>query len=589
MPRIYKGTAATLKLLIPTCHLDSELTDVSVTLYTDPKDGTTVFTRNIEIDGNILTLEFPVYALAKNSDGVINYIVKGKLDGEQFLVQRQSNYYLKTPDGFDADAYPNPGDVKVTSLEATITENGTFSFIPETDEHFNPIELWEGATITVDVPAEEGGDCNLEEKRIEPSMGEMDENGYIVVEEDEGYDGLSRVIINPQTIYNEGIEEGKNQGGGSVDCNLEDKWVTPSMDERDGNGLIVVSPSEGYDGMSRTVIDPQTIYNEGLEAGKAEGGEGGSCNLGILDWTLTEPYGSQKNATDDGYDGYEAVVVRPENIIAQQREEAINDFKNKLKEITITENGRYSIDDTESRNYIEFDGNSYFDTNIPFGENTKIEVAITKTTYEEEEQVIGVAAFDLLVAETYGGFGIVVGAGLTYGVFGNAKTLNIPFSYEEEQILTLDRNGIKSSLYGERDWIDESGLVYDGLYGQTIGIGKIKSVSDGWIHRGLNGRIRYVKIWTDGNDDSTLVTFIPKNAAQGAFGMVNSEGTEYNYVENLGEGTATFISELVQLNPYGWKHIDVNVVSPFTTQEISYSVYQNLTKYDNNTIYLISE
>lgn len=62
-------------------------------------------------------------------------------------------------------------------------------------------------------------------------------------------------------------------------CNLEDKWVTPSMADRDGNNLIVVEESEGYDGLSRVVIDPQTIYNEGVEAGRAEGGEGGSCNL----------------------------------------------------------------------------------------------------------------------------------------------------------------------------------------------------------------------------------------------------------------------------------------------------------------------
>ena len=52
--------------------------------------------------------------------------------------------------------------------------------------------------------------------------------------------------------------------------NLEDKWVTPSMSERDDNGYIVVSPSEGYNGLKRTVINPQTLYNEGVEAGRAE-------------------------------------------------------------------------------------------------------------------------------------------------------------------------------------------------------------------------------------------------------------------------------------------------------------------------------
>lgn len=63
-----------------------------------------------------------------------------------------------------------------------------------------------------------GGSCNLEDKWVYPSMGDRDDNGYIVVEEGEEYDGLSRVVIDPTTIYNEGIEEGRNQGGGSGDC-----------------------------------------------------------------------------------------------------------------------------------------------------------------------------------------------------------------------------------------------------------------------------------------------------------------------------------------------------------------------------------
>ena len=52
--------------------------------------------------------------------------------------------------------------------------------------------------------------------------------------------------------------------------NLEDKSVTPSMADRDGNNLIVVEESVGYDGLSRVVINPQTIYNEGVTAGRAE-------------------------------------------------------------------------------------------------------------------------------------------------------------------------------------------------------------------------------------------------------------------------------------------------------------------------------
>ena len=86
-------------------------------------------------------------------------------------------------------------------------------------------------------------------------------------------------------------------GGEIISCNLEDKSVTPSMSDRDVNGLIVVNPSEGYDGLSRTVIDPQTIYNEGVEAGRTEGG----CKL--ITRTIKE------NGTYRASDGYNIPVI----------------------------------------------------------------------------------------------------------------------------------------------------------------------------------------------------------------------------------------------------------------------------------------
>lgn len=403
----------------------------------------------------------------------------------------------------------------------------------------------------------EGGEivsCNIQNSKwVRPSMADRAENGDIYIYPDEGFDAVGFIDLDPSDIYNEGYNDAKAEG-----ILLEDKWMTPSMADRDGNGFVVTYPSEGYDGLSRVVFDPTTIYNEGVEEGRNQGGGSGDCNIQNQKYiTLNGEWDAYY--PDEGYDGIYEVVVDAGQKAEEWREEGRYEVRNKLQSIEITENGRYSVDDSELVNYIEFDGNSYFDTNIPFGKNTKIEVAITKTTYEEDEQFIGVANFDLFVAETYGGFGIVAGAGLAYGVFGRAKTHNIPFSYEEEQILTLDRNGLNSSLYDTRGWIDESGLVDDSVYGQTIGIGKIKSSGDGWVYRGLNGRIRYVKIWTDGNDDSTLVTFIPKNMAQGGFGLVNSDGIEYNYISNLGEGTTTFISEWERKYGEGWREINVEI------------------------------
>lgn len=312
-----------------------------------------------------------------------------------------------------------------------------------------------------------------------------------------------------------------------------------------------------------------------------EGGEGSSCNLGILDLTLKSPNPIQKNASDDGYDGYSAVVVRPENIIAQEKENAINDFKNKMDEITITQNGTYSIDTQETKQYIEFDGNSYFDTNIPFGENTKIEVAILRTNYKKR-QIIGCAQFDLIKeAENYGGFGIVLGADFVYGVYGKAKTNNIPFAVDEEQILTLDRNGIHSS-YGNRTggWIDDSGLGDSSVYGTTIGIGRINSVANGWANIGLNGRIRYVKIWANKDDDSTLITYTPKTN-----GNFDANGVE---LQRLGDGTTTYVEENVKKYPYGFKRVEVNVPQGSCNLEDK-SVTPSMADRDGNNLIVVEE
>ena len=75
--------------------------------------------------------------------------------------------------------------------------------------------------------------------------------------------------------------------------NLEDKWVTPSMSERDDNGYIVVIPSEGYNGLKRTVINPQTIYNEGVAAGKTEKETDIATNARVLNVTENGVYKSK--------------------------------------------------------------------------------------------------------------------------------------------------------------------------------------------------------------------------------------------------------------------------------------------------------
>ena len=128
-----------------------------------------------------------------------------------------------------------------------ITENGTYS----KEDGYNHIE--------VNVPTE-AVSCNLEDKWVTPSMNDRDSNGFIVVRPSEGYDGLSRTVIDPKTIYYEGAE---------VSSQIQEtKLVKPSINDLDVNGYIVVMPSKGYAAMGRVVIDVSTIKSEWTTIGK---------------------------------------------------------------------------------------------------------------------------------------------------------------------------------------------------------------------------------------------------------------------------------------------------------------------------------
>ena len=101
---------------------------------------------------------------------------------------------------------------------------------------------------------------NLEDKWVIPSMNDRDSNGFIVVRPSEGYNGLYRTVINPQTIYNEGVEAGSQA--------QDTKWVTPSTNDVDNNGYIVIRPDDGYVAMKRVAINVSTIKNEWTTIGK---------------------------------------------------------------------------------------------------------------------------------------------------------------------------------------------------------------------------------------------------------------------------------------------------------------------------------
>lgn len=98
MARIYKGSSYTLQLLIAK-STSSPIENVKFDFFTiDPK-VTVLVEDGITIDGNLAKVKIGDTQFDALADGLISYVVYGTRDGMSFMEERQSNYYLKTPEG----------------------------------------------------------------------------------------------------------------------------------------------------------------------------------------------------------------------------------------------------------------------------------------------------------------------------------------------------------------------------------------------------------------------------------------------------------------------------------------------------------
>ena len=229
----------------------------------------------------------------------------------------------------------------------------------------------------------------------------------------------------------------------------------------------------------------------------------------------------------------------------QGKIDGINEQKAKLESINITENGTYSIDDQETVRSIAFDGYSYFNTGIFPTENIKIEACIKITKGNDSSFggiIIGGGIGKLGKSTENRGIAIGMGGGGIYGIWGAIKSRNKPYKIEGKGTTTVVLQKTDDS------W------VWDGEKGSfgacTLYIGGYNS-NDIAVEKKFLQSIVYIKIWTDRNDDSTLITYTPKTN-----GNFDANGVE---LQRLGDGTTTFVKEIVKKYPYGFKRVEVNV------------------------------
>ena len=200
MARIYKESRYVLQLLIGKSYV-AQYDDVKISFYTKNPNNQVMVNDGITIKRNIAEVKIESTLFDNLEEGLISYIVYGTKDGIPFIEERQSNYFLKAP----------------------------LDFKPTT--------------------------CNLEDKSVTPSMGDRNVDGYIVIEEDEVYDGLSRVVIDPQILYNEGYGQGKTDGTNEQKSKLESISITE-------NGIY--SKEDGYNHIEVNVPPKINVKEAGL-------------------------------------------------------------------------------------------------------------------------------------------------------------------------------------------------------------------------------------------------------------------------------------------------------------------------------------
>lgn len=207
-------------------------------------------------------------------------VVTKPLNVQPTITDVEDNELVYNPLEYDADAF-NIVNINVSNLkegykeeqkalleDLNVTENGTYTN--------------ENGYKSVNVNVEQS--YNLEDKIISPQTNEVDGSGYIYIRPNEGYDGMREVALQTGQLkigwYNEGYEQGKSEGG---ECNLEEIINTPQISEVN-EGYLYYNPSEGYNGLSRVVIQTGDLrnawYNEGYNEGVEQGGGGSELVLG---------------------------------------------------------------------------------------------------------------------------------------------------------------------------------------------------------------------------------------------------------------------------------------------------------------------
>ena len=239
MPRIFKGSESTLRLLLSKSGDYQSLTDIKIKLYTTNIENAIEIIDGITIEENIATITLAPRAFMGMEDGLINYIIDGASENDVFHTERQSNYMLKTLSYINEDG--------VATQTMTIDSNGEYRITPNdglyVDISVNVEDVNGSFDEGFNVGYEQGKTDGVNEQMSKLESINITENGTYTKE-----DGYNFIEVNVADLngsydegytdgYEEGLEEGVNNAGGIIAENARVLEVTE-------NGLYVSRYSE---------------------------------------------------------------------------------------------------------------------------------------------------------------------------------------------------------------------------------------------------------------------------------------------------------------------------------------------------------
>ena len=206
MPRIFKGSESTLRLLISKTGDYQALTEIKIKLYTTDIENAIEIIDGIQVCKNIAIITLAPRAFMGMEDGLINYIIDGATEDDVFHTERQSNYMLKSLSYINEDG--------VASQTMTIESNGEYRVTPNdglyVDINVNVPDLNGSYDDGFNAGYEQGKTDGVNEQKSKLESINITENGTYTKE-----DGYNQIEVNVPDLngsYDEGYAAGEQAG-----------------------------------------------------------------------------------------------------------------------------------------------------------------------------------------------------------------------------------------------------------------------------------------------------------------------------------------------------------------------------------------